>query len=519
MMSSMPVSEWIAYALAVGVLLGGAALAAEGVCRLARRATRWAWGSALALTVILTALAPLRAAPPASPPLLATEVPAGVVVAPQTRGGVAAMLAGALGAVRQTVVRPVQDALAAVERRVPARLDGWLVAAWMSLSALLLALFTAVHARVRRVRGDWPSAELMGLPVRVAPNAGPAVVGLLRPQIVVPRWLLDRAADEQRLVLAHEQEHVRARDPLLLAAGCAAAALLPWHPVVWWMLARLRLSVELDCDRRLLRRGVAAGQYGTLLIDLAERYSTLPAGLLAGAPALADRASHLERRLLAMTSRPSRHPYARGAALAALAGLAILAACEAKLPTSAEIEQMDLSAAEHSAREAAFVRVVSDSTAVFRVDGVRVTAEQAHTLPADRIAAIEMQRSRSGGTGGEVRITTKDHAAAAGDAPKGTAVLFRQTEEVPDSLRTMRFHVRATPGSPVQIVTAESNRFAGLIYIDGVRASRAAMSALRPDQIESLEVIKSARAAALYAEPEAANGVIRIKTKRGGAAQ
>ena len=74
---------------------------------------------------------------------------------------------------------------------------------------------------------------------------------------VKARWLLRRAPDEQRIVLAHEAEHVRARDPLLLAAGCAGVALLPWHPVSWWLLARLRLAVELDCDRRVLRRGVA----------------------------------------------------------------------------------------------------------------------------------------------------------------------------------------------------------------------------------------------------------------------
>ena len=505
----MPIAQWIAYALVVGVLLGAAALAADGLCRLAGRPTRWVWSGALLLTVLLTALAPLRA----TRERFTVELPAGALVptVTESRRDAAAPLADAVRALRQTVTRPVQNALAALEQRVPAQLEPWLAAGWLSLTAVLLALFGTVYARVRRARRGWPSAKLQGHPVRVAPSAGPAVVGLLRPQIVVPSWLLCRSPDEQRLVLAHEQEHVRARDPLLLAAGCTIAALLPWHPAIWWMLSRLRLSVELDCDRRLLGRGgIAAGRYGTLLIDLAGRCAGLPLA----APALAERSSHLERRLLAMTSRPTRFPFARGIALAAVAGLAVLAACESKLPTSAEIERMDLAAAEHGAREAAFVHAVGDSAALYTVDGVRVTAEQAHALPADKILSIEI-RKMNDGEQNRVLILTKIGAAAS-DSGERFTLRLRPTVEgalTPDGARrgetAATFEMRVpAPG------TAAEDRFAGLIFIDGVRADRAAMRALKPDQIQSIDVLKAERATALYSEPEAANGVIKITTKR-----
>src|SRR6478672_13011011 len=140
------------------------------------------------------------------------------------------------------------------------------VALWLAGAAAALATLIFVHLRLRRARRGWPSAVLHGRRVRVAPTEGPAVVGVVRPEIVVPRWLLARDAEEQRLVLAHEEEHVRARDHLLLGAACVAVALMPWHPAAWWALTRLRLAIELDCDARVLRHGVQARSYGEMLI-------------------------------------------------------------------------------------------------------------------------------------------------------------------------------------------------------------------------------------------------------------
>jgi outer membrane receptor protein involved in Fe transport len=72
------------------------------------------------------------------------------------------------------------------------------------------------------------------------------------------------------------------------------------------------------------------------------------------------------------------------------------------------------------------------------------------------------------------------------------------------------------PPAKAKIETAEGDRFIGLIYIDGVRSSRAEMGLLKPDQIESVEVIKGERATSLYSDPAAAKGVIKITTRRAG---
>ena len=183
-------------------------------------------------------------------------------------------------------------------------------------------------------------------------DSGPAVLGLLRAEIVVPRSLLERSAEEQRLILVHEREHLRARDHLLLAGAWLVAIAFPWHPAVWALLARLRLAIELDCDARVLRAGESPKSYGALLIDVAAHHG----GIRIGALALADGPSHLERRILAMNAPRKRHALAYGAPLCGLGALLVLAACEAKVPTSAEIAQMDVATAEKSAAEAGLMR-------------------------------------------------------------------------------------------------------------------------------------------------------------------
>ena len=52
-----------------------------------------------------------------------------------------------------------------------------------------------------------------------------------------------------------------------------------------------------------------------------------------------------------------------------------------------------------------------------------------------------------------------------------------------------------------------------MVVIDGVVADRSALARLRPDEIAQVDVMKGAAAAALYSDPRAANGVIRVTTR------
>ncbi|HST57322.1 MAG TPA: M56 family metallopeptidase, partial [Longimicrobium sp.] len=372
------IATWMLYALLVSVLMAAGAWLLEEVVRQRGGIVRFLWLGALVGTVGLVAVAPLRTAPaPRAPGGIVIPVTATVAKEVQ-KEGVTAMAARALRAVRTVLARPLQEA-AALGTGPAGRA---LAAGWGALSMLFLALAAGTALRARRARRRWPVADVAGASVRVSPGTGPAVLGVVHPEVVVPAWLLHATEDEQRLVVLHEREHVHARDPLLLAVGCVAVALLPWSPAAWWMLLRLRAAVELDCDARVLRAGVPRRAYGSLLIDMAGRGP----GLSLGVPALAGSPSTLERRLRAMNARLPRFARTR-AGLFGILGLALLTgACETPLPTTAEVQAMDVATLEAKTLD---VTAVSENVTYY-VDGKQMSAEEAHALVGDQIVRMEV---------------------------------------------------------------------------------------------------------------------------------
>ena len=149
--------------------------------------------------------------------------------------------------IRVPVVAAMPAWVAAPASVAPARGGGWIVAAVAAWAAgvLLLAALLARRQRVFEAHIDG------GLP----PGAGPAVVGIWRRRIVLPRDF-DAAfdAEERRLMLLHEGVHLRRADN---AWNLLASALLVMHwfnPVAWWAWRRLRLDQELACDAAVLRQ-------------------------------------------------------------------------------------------------------------------------------------------------------------------------------------------------------------------------------------------------------------------------
>lgn len=481
------IASWMAYALLVSVLVAAGAWLLEEMVRQRRGPVRFLWLGALLATVALVAVAPLRMTEPVvlQASVAQSAAPAGGTGIRQD--GVLEWVAAALKAARDAAANPL---------RAAARLgDGSAGTAlgigWMALSAAVLALAAVTILRARRDRRTWPLAEVADARVRVAPRTGPAVLGILHPEVVVPAWLLAASEEEQRLVVLHEAEHVRARDPLVLAAGCVAAALVPWSPAAWWMLLRLRAAVELDCDARVLRRGVRRREYGTLLIEMAGRGP----GLSLGAPALAGSPSTLERRIRAMNLVLHRRARLRAGLFATL-GLALLAgACESPLPTTAEVERMDVGAVEARTVQ---LRPAGSGDVTYVVDGKPVTAEEARALSAEQIARIDVSR-----TGGAATNTVTIHTRAASGQPAATA----------GSPERVRVNVMQPAGESQGVVMSRSRTFEGLVVIDGQVRDNAALEGLDPDDIETINIIKPNAADRVYSDPRAANGVIRVTTK------
>jgi len=485
----------VVYVALVMTLAAVTAWAAESLCRQLGRPARWAWVGVFAVTLLVIgrAMVEMRAVQPTA---MLGRIP--FTVATSGPAQAASWLSTVIGVVG-VVTAAARAMLEAILHRVPAGMAAFAGSAWMLVSLIALALLAAVHLRIRRARREWAEAELFGARVYIAPDIGPAVIGMVRPQIVVPRWLMARSPSEQQLVLAHEREHLDARDHLLLGAGCLMVALVPWHPAAWWMLSRLRLAIELDCDARVLRRGVPARTYGTLLIDLADRCT----GFRAGATALADEGSHLERRLLAMKTNEMKRSLLRAGVLGATAALALIAACEAKVPTGPEIQAMDVASASKTMASTRFLTKRDMDSTIFYVDGKLVDAKTANSLTPNQIATINVTK-----TGGELAPSVI-RIATTGEAPK-QGLDYERSKVRLDSATI----VAEKQGNRMMLKSSSDPAAQPLVLIDGVKADQARLAAIDPKQILGVEVIKGSAALSMSSDPAAKNGIIKVTTKK-----
>lgn len=497
---------WMAYSLLLGGVVTLAAVAAHDAQRAANRAVRWIWALAMLATVLFTVAAPWRRL--SAPIRISLAAPVtGSLVPAKTPASASLMSAVRTTAVhaRDAVVVPIEAALQsadALARRLPHAVSLTVAVAWLGASAITLLVFLVSYRRVRRHVERLPMQHVDDVAARIAPTVGPAVVGLAPSEIILPSWLLSRPADERRLVLAHESEHVRAHDPWLLVGACVAVALMPWHPALWYALSRLRLAVELDCDRRVLRRGIAPAAYGSLLIDLSAVRPAFPQSMPSfSMPAFACNSSYLERRLVAMTSRPTKFTTSRRVVGGMIAVAALITACESKLPTSAEIEKMDVAKAT---AEAKTVGLVGTKPTEYIVDDKKVSEDEAMKVSAERIATVNL--SRTTGDAVQMKIRTRDsNYVTALDGAKSSmpAVVNLRRAGTTDSVR-----VEAN-GQPMT-----KRKFDGLLIVDGVITDAAQLEKISPDKIVSINVLKGDAASREYRDPRAVNGVIQVVTKK-----
>jgi hypothetical protein len=271
-------------------------------------------------------------------------------------------------------------------------------------------------------------------------------------------------------------EHIRAADPWTLVVACSAVALMPWNPALWFCLSRLRLAIEIDCDRRMLQRGVRIENYASLLIDISAVQRAMPL-VFAAFP---GSHSHLERRLIAMTERTVSSKSLRRIATAFIGTAALITACESNLPTTAEVEHMDAAAVE---RRASVAGMLNGGPVQYVVDGKAVEAAAANALTPEKIFSVSVTN--------EIRVATLD--------PSAGQSVQRGGESAPSTIR-----IRPA---------GEKSAFEGLLIVDGVIQNASTLNTIPPDRIASLEVMKSAAATAKYRDPRAAKGAILITTK------
>lgn len=299
---------WIIYCVAVSALLSAAAVLLEIAVRRAGQPVRWVWTGSMAAAVVIPLWALLR---PAAAPGAAGELPG----APGVGVGVGEIYA-------------IAGLAPATPGAGPSAFDTLLLGAWGGASVVLLLLGGWSLLRLQLARSGWQSAEIDGVSVHISNDTGPAVVGWFRPGIVLPRWVLGHAPAERSLIMRHEAEHLRARDPLLMMGAVLAAAMVPWNLPLWWQLKRLRLAVELDCDARVIERGGDLRGYASLLLEVGRRRAAIGRPVLA----MAEPVSFLERRIRTMTAPRSGRPWSVALASAAAAAALVAGACSVEEP-------------------------------------------------------------------------------------------------------------------------------------------------------------------------------------------
>ena len=154
-----------------------------------------------------------------------------------------------------------------------------LVLVW-GLGALLMACLLCWQQRrfVRalgplrqRADGCWQGADVPGLP---------ALVGVLRPRIVVPAGFDTRySGEEQSLIVLHERIHLHRGDAWINALVALWRCLF-WFNPLWGPAQRcLRLDQEFSCDEAVIaRRGDARRPYASAMLKTSLALSPLPVG-------------------------------------------------------------------------------------------------------------------------------------------------------------------------------------------------------------------------------------------------
>jgi beta-lactamase regulating signal transducer with metallopeptidase domain len=316
------ISDLMIYGTKVALLVGLAGLALERVAAWRGLPRRGLWAAVMALSVALPALAVLTPTQTIAPPVFVpspspSSAAAPNAVAPAFRAPAAAATIAIESPPRQRhLTWPTRVSVEQVLRIV-----------WLAVSVGLVTLFALLWLKLQMAARHWRRERINGQEVCVTETLGPAVCGFIKPVILMPQWALDASGSARTIVLAHEQEHIAARDPALLLLGLVLVVIVPWNLPLWWQLRRLRFAIEVDCDARVLGRGEEARAYGEVLLTIGERRASTPVGAIA----LTEPASQLLRRIRIMTTHlPKRGKWAVAAVIGlSLACLAVAAEFQA----------------------------------------------------------------------------------------------------------------------------------------------------------------------------------------------
>jgi bla regulator protein blaR1 len=150
----------------------------------------------------------------------------------------------------------------------------------------------------------------------------PGVFGIARPVLLWPRSIAQRLTGAHvEMILAHELSHVRRRDNLAAAIHMFVEALFWFHPLVWWIGARMVEERERACDEDVLRSVGDPQSYAESVLKVCEFYLESPLTCVSGVTGsnLKKRMERIMSNRVGETLNGWRKLFLAAAAVAALA--------------------------------------------------------------------------------------------------------------------------------------------------------------------------------------------------------
>jgi beta-lactamase regulating signal transducer with metallopeptidase domain len=100
----------------------------------------------------------------------------------------------------------------------------------------------------------------------------PAAIGIWKPMIVLPAWLLSELSPaDLAIVLHHEFAHLRHWDDWTNLIQKFVRAVFFFHPAVWWIESQLSVEREMACDDFVLAQTANPAGYASCLVSLLEK--------------------------------------------------------------------------------------------------------------------------------------------------------------------------------------------------------------------------------------------------------
>ncbi len=206
----------------------------------------------------------------------------------------------------------------------PAPEPNWLALLWFAGAAFTVIRWARAARAVRAARrAATPLAIPAPIPVLATPYLiEPGLFGLFRPALLMPAGIEHHLSPaELRAILAHELAHLRRRDNLTALLHMAVETLFWFHPLVYYIGARLHQERERACDEEVLRLGNAPETYAAGILTVCEFYQQSPLPCVPGVTGaeLKQRIRDILARRAAGTLSLPRKALLAASALAALA--------------------------------------------------------------------------------------------------------------------------------------------------------------------------------------------------------